>query len=533
MANRVAANFITGLVSGGIKSYSVGRQIQQDQAIDAALKAKPEQMQGYTAEDGRKLEALANAKDVLGNPLYQIGTDAQGNYTATPTAENPGQGQGVMPSQVISRHTVTDFMGERTAGALTAGQVGAMRARKLIEAGALTDPMRAASASLALDKSEREDADRRELQQALRGAPEMTAPGAGAVGGIEQATASANGQIAKRVANDSALDYYLKTSTPKVIDVLLRQGKVDQAQAYQKFLDTQEGRDYARGWTDGVRKFSIGDTRGALQSFENLYNRQLYRDGNTVKLQPGREPNTMTVTQFGADGQELGAVTQPTDDLLSQAAIFLAPHEAVKFYANQGAKRTAESAQLQRQQVLEAQRQVGRDAMEDRRDARTAQQIEAADRRAQRGIDAADQRLTRQLDARGNPVDRPLTSAQQRSNAEIDAAREAINGLSLEEIRRRTSKATNTGRENPNYDPGLARQAALANRRKIGEDDTFDTAPRGPALRQQQDAATRARQDLAKRFSSDASMNKYKLGQSTDRGVEVLDSRGKLIGYYR
>lgn len=67
--------------------YSIGRQIKQDQAVDFVMQAKPEQSQGYTADDGRNLEALANAKDAQGNALYAIGADALPTYGCTNRSE--------------------------------------------------------------------------------------------------------------------------------------------------------------------------------------------------------------------------------------------------------------------------------------------------------------------------------------------------------------------------------------------------------------------------------------------------------------
>ena len=548
MSRRANLSFLTGLIDGGLKGYHLGRQIQQHQATDAALSAKPEQSTGYTAEDGKRIEALANAKDAEGQPLYTIGTDDAGNYTATPNLAGGGmQGAGILPSQVVQRQTVTDFMGTRHAGELSEREVSGLRARKLIEAGAMSDPLRAAAAGAQLDQAERlrakedrEEADRQRLAAAMRaergampssataGAPAASTftpggplPGA-AVGGTTQPGPASQGM------QDSALTNYLQTSTPRVVDELLRQGKIDQAKAYQTFIDTEQGRKYAQAWTDGVRRFSFGDTNGALKSFEGLYNSQLARDGQSVRLTPGKEAGTMVATMFGPKGEELGAQTLKTDDLLSQAAIYMAPHEAVKHFAERNAKREDSAALLERQTTLETQRQDGRAAADDRRDARTDRQIAAADARAQRTIDAADQRLTRTLDAKGNPNAKPLTVTQQRTNLEIDAAREYISGMDPDEIRRRTAKTTNTGRENPDYDPALARQAGLAARRKIGEDEQFDSAPRPPAK-----TPAELRKEVATRFSADRTMNKYRLGKDTAQGVEVLDARGKLVGYYR
>lgn len=64
---------------------------------------------------------------------------------------------------------------------------------------------------------------------------------------------------------------------------------------------------------------------------------------------------------------------------------------------------------------------------------------------------------------------------QQRGNAEIDAARSRVAGMDAAEIKRRTANYTATGRENPDYDPTLAKAVTLANRRKVGADDEFDT----------------------------------------------------------
>lgn len=124
-----------------------------------------------------------------------------------------------------------------------------------------------------------------------------------------------------------------------------------------------------------------------------------------------------------------------------------------------------------------------------------------------------------------------LTAAQLRGNAEIDAAREAIAGLDPHEIRRRTTKTSDTGRDNPDFDPTIARAAQLAARRKVGDDGAFDDRQAGP---QRPPAPTMPdRADVAKRFRSDRAMNPYKLGKDTQHGVEVLDGRGQVVGYYK
>lgn len=119
-----------------------------------------------------------------------------------------------------------------------------------------------------------------------------------------------------------------------------------------------------------------------------------------------------------------------------------------------------------------------------------------------------------------------LTLPQVRSNFEIDAARKAVSGLTAEEIKRKTSNYTATGRENPDFDPTMAKAVSLANRRKYGADDHFDQ-------NQQTQQPAGSDGDVTTRFRSDQAMQGHKLGKQTDMGVEVLDASGKLVGHYR
>lgn len=119
-----------------------------------------------------------------------------------------------------------------------------------------------------------------------------------------------------------------------------------------------------------------------------------------------------------------------------------------------------------------------------------------------------------------------LTLPQTRDNLEIDSARQAIAGLSPEEIRRRTAKTTNTGRDNPDFDPALERAVGLANRRKIGDDPFFDE-------RQSRMANPGTNGDSITRFRADPAMKGYSLGKQTANGTEVFDPSGRLVGHYQ
>lgn len=127
-----------------------------------------------------------------------------------------------------------------------------------------------------------------------------------------------------------------------------------------------------------------------------------------------------------------------------------------------------------------------------------------------------------------------LTPPQKRANEEIDAARKALAGMSRDEVLRKTQAATATGRTNREYDPQIAGQWKLANRRKHGDDAQFDQFTEQRF--QPQQPAQKARQpvtgDAHERFSADPSMKGMRTGKMTPQGVEVLDSNGRLVGHY-
>ena len=337
-----------------------------------------------------------------------------------------------------------------------------------------------------------------------------TAGGAGSA--LEQGGPSdgpATGQPASRGAAAPQQNYdvntYLKTMAPKAMESLIKQGRFQEAKQFSEFIDSEDGRSYATKWMSGVRKHAIGDSAGALADFEKMYNAQLYNDGHTVKLTPLGDGKQYRIDQVSADGQVLGSQTAETASLANQAANALSPMSAVKFHAEQQAQRDKEAALLDRQiqiKALDVERDENR---EDRRD----------------------ERLTMRLQAKPPGS---LTLTQQKSNLEIDAAREAVAGMDPVEIRRLTAKTTNTGRENPDYRPELERAARTAGKRKVGADDVFDQRQGGGSADQSAPAIDRS--DVAKRFRSERAMDGYTLGKETPKGVEVL-SNGRVVGHYR
>lgn len=512
--------------------------------------AQQQPVDAFTVEQGDQLNATANATKEDGTPYYTVTPGADGKtYSVQPNFQNEtgATPTDYSPSTVAPRGA--SFLGKNYDAPLTESQTtgarqqamagildqsdpeAAMKYRQMAQQGTATDLLIAQARKKGV-RDDQADADNAALRKALmggiptapasmpasqptQGVQDQLAAGAGMGDARTMASTGVTGVVGagqpltpnniQTQQND--LQGYLTNAAPEVMKTLLSQGKLKEAKAYSDFIGTETGKNYATSWVTGLRKHAMGDHAGAIKSFEHLYNSQMYNDGQTVKIDPIGDGAQYRVQMFGADGKNIGSQTLDPATLARQAALMLNPTEAVKFHAEQQGKRDAEAATLDRQVQLEGLKQETAGMHEDRRDAR----------------------LATQLDARANRPAGRLTQTQERSNFEIDAAREAVANLSPAEIRRRTAKQTDTGRENGDYDPTLARAANLAGRRKVGDDQTFDNRRGGST----QQAPAVDRQEVAKRFRSDTKMSAFRLGNQTPRGTEVLDKAGKVIGHYK
>lgn len=108
-----------------------------------------------------------------------------------------------------------------------------------------------------------------------------------------------------------------------------------------------------------------------------------------------------------------------------------------------------------------------------------------------------------------------MTPIQRLKNSEIDKGRRLIEGMEPAEIKQRAAS-----------DKTFAAYARLAGERKVGPDDWFDQADT------KHNAPATGRDDPIQRFAADKAMAGNTLGRHTARGIEVLDSSGKLIGHW-
>lgn len=135
-------------MSSFIQGFGLGeRMVERYRAAEDRAKireiaeAQPEQSQGFTSEDGRQLEALANAKDQQGNAFYLVGTDDKGNYTVAPNPAAIGMQEQPAAPVTISQKGVTDFLGQRTEGVMSPDQVMAAKQKAMAGVVMARDPV--------------------------------------------------------------------------------------------------------------------------------------------------------------------------------------------------------------------------------------------------------------------------------------------------------------------------------------------------------------------------------------------------------
>ncbi|NTE96674.1 hypothetical protein [Agrobacterium tumefaciens] len=79
------------------------------------------------------------------------------------------------------------------------------------------------------------------------------------------------------------MDYYLKTSVPKMQEHWASTGQVEKAQALGKWLEDENVKKGMKHWASAVRSFQTGDSEGFKTNLMSAYNQQGYfEDGRTA-----------------------------------------------------------------------------------------------------------------------------------------------------------------------------------------------------------------------------------------------------------
>jgi hypothetical protein len=512
---------VGGLLRGFADGYNTTRGVLRDSAMATAANVDQEtiETQRLGKETTPGAEGMIYDSDT-GQYLPRY-LDA-GGVTAQGQAQQDG---GAVPAGITPVHATETVTQYRLGGAtqdrpFTEDAVAQHRLRGMSNvAMRYGDPLQAAQLD-ALAARRREAADNEEIRAVLAG---------GQPRGLERVEAS--GQPAPEAQGGASAgrpkQSYLETIGPRVMDAYLRQGKVAEAKTWRDFSESEAGRVYAEDFAKAQRLVTAGDYDNALPILQRIHERDL-PDGQVAKLTNLGNGTWRTDVVDQSSGEVVNSKVLGAADLAKAAVNALSPVKLVEFMAQQEGKRVHEAATLDRQMRLEELRQQGQDARDERLATRLAAQ-------GQRGR---------------------LTLTQERANAEIQAARDLIDSMDPAEVRRRSQKATNTGRENPDFDPAIARAANLYNRRMVGSDEWFDKRqgqqpgqgdfggkPVAELTDDQLQRYARAAgvdgrakisaEQTRRRFAGDQAMQGHTIGELTPKGYKVFDSQGRHIGYYR
>lgn len=302
-----------------------------------------------------------------------------------------------------------------------------------------------------------------------------------------------------------------------------------QIKTAERKLTQQEAADQAlREIQTGYKQILAGDFSPITEGIDNFYNKQLgpFNDGKTLAYQTDAKGN-LVLNEINADGS---AGQTHTLSRLEVANHYLRGKSALLKFQSPELFQAALSAEATARERAADRASREKIATGNNATSLSVAEINQGGTDRRHADDLAIKRGDLDIKRERLDIDRQrggLTLQQQRQNAEIDAAREALSGLTSEEIKRRVVKSTDSGRENKDYDPMLERAVRTASRRKIGPDDVFDSRP---GLQPAEPKKT-PKQAALEALAANPNMAGFTLGEQTAKGFKVLDASGKHVGF--
>lgn len=288
----------------------------QRQALKQIAEAKPDQLQGFTANQGEELQRAA------ASGMYDIKfDDAKQGYTVT------AKGDPAAHTGVIAQQGVTDFLGQRTVGAMTPDQEQRARLQAMTGVVAKTDPIRGVQLAADIRRGEREDqrfewerdrAEREQRQAAQSEVDEKT------IRGIDDDVGAWMKQLLARpdgTMRAPTVDDYLAAGQRRA-GLLTQAGKVDAAGAVMKDINAQslvkiqlETKEREQALGKVASALAAGDT----ESVKEFYNRFIPDGGRVTNVTKNRD-GSLLIERETLDGRPL-APTKMKDTGQALAAL--------------------------------------------------------------------------------------------------------------------------------------------------------------------------------------------------------------------
>lgn len=200
-------------------------------------------------------------------------------------------------------------------------------------------------------------------------------------------------EAASDAATKPVMDYYMTKAAPKVVQGLIEQGKVKEAQAFQNWIKDEKVQAGMKSWAASLPAASRGDAEAFAKHTLDAYNNNDYMaDGARAdgKLLRDKEGNIdgIELTIVDAQGKESKQVFRGMEDLYRMGTQFLAPEEVFKNGLAQ-----MEAAQRQRAEIAKEKRMQGYRIEEDTNKALLDAAREAAKRQGPQAYDAFVKRI--------------------------------------------------------------------------------------------------------------------------------------------
>jgi hypothetical protein len=142
----------------------------------------------------------------------------------------------------------------------------------------------------------------------------------------------------QRTFNDIYSDKYV----PRMQQLLMKQGKFKEAEAWGEWAEQQDNKARGKAWTDAMGRYMSGDKRGAMEAAQNIYNKMV-PDGKYAETIPGEGDKFRVNIRDEKTHQVLNSFDSDIDELPKLALNTLSPTEQFNaFWKMQEAEREAQ-----------------------------------------------------------------------------------------------------------------------------------------------------------------------------------------------
>ena len=153
----------------------------------------------------------------------------------------------------------------------------------------------------------------------------------------------------------SFMDYYMKTSAPKIMEHWASTGQLDKVQAFGKFMEDEGVKKGVKAWAGAVRSFQLGDSKGFKDNLMKAYNQAGYFDdgytASNIKDVKNDKGDLLgyAITFKDKDGNE---TTQNYDgDSVARLGLqAMAPDQVLSYGLDQLKQASAAQAQIAKEQ---------------------------------------------------------------------------------------------------------------------------------------------------------------------------------------